>query len=902
MRPNRADRNRFCPTVTQVEDRLAPAVFNIAAGDVAGLIAAITTANGNLQDDTINLAPGRYVFQNAADDFDGGTALPVITSDVVDPMNGTIPLGQTVTINGNGAQFFRPDGAPSFRFLRAQGKTGAQGDIKSIAPLGIPTLVVNSITFEGGNVYDYGSADRNNVGALAKLSGGAIMTDTAFLTVNNSQFLNNTATEFGGAVRVRTAEGFGTDATFTNVIFDGNICGSAGGAVYGLQEGPTINSDINLFDGTIIRNNTALTGGGAAHGETYAVNLRLAQVLGNRGNTGGVDSSLVDLDRTLIRDNVSTGSGPGGVIARSQILRVVNSTIAFNTSNSATLVGQTGGLAVEIINSTITNNTGASAAVVATQGEVVLAFATITDNIATTGASGGVLAENNIITISRSVVTGGRSANAASPNSNLQAAIFRNLGFNFIGIAPANYPIATTDQVGRVGNELNPLLGPLDNYGGPTPTRAPAAGSPLINNGGVPEATRLSTDQRGLPRNVGGASDIGAFEVQNGETLPAASPLLPVDAGVPNPDGGGTIPTGPNSTIAVGPGASISSNGSDPTLPVRLGQAGPGGTAANAPPTTVTLRNADGSVRLSLTPFADAPGGIRTATADFNGDGQGDLLAGTGPGVTAQIRVLDGVTGAELFAFTPFGNFTGGVYVAVGDVTGDGISDIAITPDEGGGPRVIVLTGAGFGVIADFFGIQDPSFTGGARPAIGDMNGDGNGEVIIAAGFGGGPRVTIWDGQAVTDAGGFAPAGDPLSNFFAFESSLRNGVFVAAGDVDGDGFADLILGGGPGGGPRVRVADGFALLQAGNFGSLDLRLDLQIGNFFAGDPNSRGGIHVASKDLDGDDLADVVTGAGPGAGTTVTGFAGSGISGNATPPTILSFEAYPGLDIGVFVG
>ena len=892
MRPSRADRNRFRPTVaSQLEDRLAPAVFNIAAGDVAGLVAALNTANGNAQDDTINIAGGRFVFQTPADSFDGGTALPVVESDGVN---------QTVTINGNGATFFRPDGAPSFRFLRAQGKTLQPSDAKSVAPLGIPTLNVNGITFEGGNVYDYGTTDRNNPGALAQLVGGAVMGDNANFAFDNCVFLNNTATESGGAFRTRTAAETSTTAAFTNSNFQGNIAGTLGGAAYGTQEGGIIRSNIVFGAGTTVQSNTSLTGAGAAQGETYTVNVVDAKVLNNTGTVGGIDSSLVDLERSLVQGNTGS-SGPGGVIARSQILRIKNSTIAFNTSKAGgTAVGQAGGLAVEVINSTITNNTGADAALVATQGEVVLAFATITDNVATTGNSGGVAAPRNIITISRSVVTGGRSANTASTVSNLQAAIFRNLGFNFIGIAPANYPIDPTDQVGRVGNELNPLLGPLDNYGGPTPTRSPAAGSPLINRGGIPEATRLGTDQRGQPRNVGGSSDIGAFEVQPTDVLPAASPLLPVDAGIP--DTPGTLPTGPDSTIAVGPGGFGVTAGNDPTLPVRLGQAGPGGTLANTPPSDVTLRNADGSTRITLAPFGVVPGGIRTATADFNGDGQGDLVATTGSGVAVQVKVLDGVTGQELFNFVPFGNFTGGAYVAVGDVTGDGQADIAITPDEGGGPRVIVLTGVGFGVVADFFGIQDPSFTGGARAAIGDMNGDGFGELIVAAGFGGGPRVTIWDGVAVAGAGGFTPAGNPLSNFFAFEDTLRNGCFVAAGDVNGDGFADLILGGGPGGGPRVRIADGLALLNATNFVSLDQRLDLQIGNFFAGDPNTRGGVRVAAKNLDGDGLADVVAGDGIGVGSTVRGYSGATISGNATPTTILSFEAYPGFAGGVFVG
>ena len=121
--------------------------------------------------------------------------------------------------------------------------------------------------------------------------------------------------------------------------------------------------------------------------------------------------------------------------------------------------------------------------------------------------------------------------------------------------------------------------------------------------------------------------------------------------------------------------------------------------------------------------------------------------------------------------------FTGGVYVAAGDLTGDGVAELVITPDEGGGPRVRVFDGAGFGQVADFFGIDDPNFRGGARAAVGDVNGDGAGDLIVAAGFGGGPRVAGFDGRSLA----VGRRTRLFADFFAFEQGLRNGVFVAAG-------------------------------------------------------------------------------------------------------------------------
>jgi hypothetical protein len=132
-----------------------------------------------------------------------------------------------------------------------------------------------------------------------------------------------------------------------------------------------------------------------------------------------------------------------------------------------------------------------------------------------------------------------------------------------------------------------------------------------------------------------------------------------------------------------------------------------------------------------------------------------------------------------------------------------------------------------------------------------------------------------------------------FNDFFAFEQSLRNGVYVAAGDLNGDGFAELIAGGGPGGGPRVTAFSGKALLS----NVYDVRA-----NFFAGDTGNRGGVRVAARDLDGDGSADLVAGSGAGAGSRVTAYAGKSIGTAGTPSAVQDFDAFPGFAGGVFVG
>jgi hypothetical protein len=309
--------------------------------------------------------------------------------------------------------------------------------------------------------------------------------------------------------------------------------------------------------------------------------------------------------------------------------------------------------------------------------------------------------------------------------------------------------------------------------------------------------------------------------------------------------------------------------------------AGPGGGPA------VNSYSPDGTLNRTFLAFEPAfTGGVRVATGNFNGDAVPDIVVGTGPGRATEVRVFDGATGAQLFAVQPFeAAFTGGVYVAAGSLVAGGLDELVVTPDEGGGPRVLVYQGAT--QVASFFGIDDPAFRGGARAAVGDVNHDGTADLVVAAGFGGGPRGAVYDGR--TAVGG-APA-RLAPDFFVFEQALRNGVYVAVGDVNGDGSADLVFGGGPGGGPRVYVLSG-AELVAGR--------TMVLANFFAGDAANRGGVRVAARDLDGDTRADLLT--APGIGSRARAYLATSLTPDGTPAAYRDFEPFPGLTAGVFVG
>lgn len=262
-----------------------------------------------------------------------------------------------------------------------------------------------------------------------------------------------------------------------------------------------------------------------------------------------------------------------------------------------------------------------------------------------------------------------------------------------------------------------------------------------------------------------------------------------------------------------------------------------------------------------ITPFPGFTGTVRVITADVNADGTPDVIAVTGPGGGSRVRVIDGATGYDLLAgysvFEP--TFTGGLFVAAADLNGDGRAEIIVSPDQGGGGRVVLLEVANerATVLASFMGIEDDTFRGGARVAAADINGDGRADLIVGAGYGGGPRVALFDGRTLTSPRPQKLIGD----FYAFDgadvATMRNGIFPAAGDLDGDGKADLIFGGGPGGGPRL-----FALSGALTLTSLDAAKANPLANFFAFDPTERGGVRPTLVDVDQDGQLDLLVGSG----------------------------------------
>ncbi|PIS05278.1 MAG: hypothetical protein COT81_01825 [Candidatus Buchananbacteria bacterium CG10_big_fil_rev_8_21_14_0_10_42_9] len=198
---------------------------------------------------------------------------------------------------------------------------------------------------------------------------------------------------------------------------------------------------------------------------------------------------------------------------------------------------------------------------------------------------------------------------------------------------------------------------------------------------------------------------------------------------------------------------------------------------------------------------------------------------------SGRFNLLKAVNRAETFAGKTPAKEISNVYVVVGL----GFQSV---------PQVKVLD-ANKKLVSSFFP-YDLNFNGAINVATGDVNGDGAAEIITAPGPGGGPHVRIYD-----------RFGNSIGQFFAYNQFFRGGVNIAVGDVDNDGQLEIITGAGPGGGPHVRIFD-----YRGNLEN----------EFFAYAPGFRGGVNVASGDLDGDGTDEIITGAGPGGGPHVRVF------------------------------
>jgi hypothetical protein len=242
---------------------------------------------------------------------------------------------------------------------------------------------------------------------------------------------------------------------------------------------------------------------------------------------------------------------------------------------------------------------------------------------------------------------------------------------------------------------------------------------------------------------------------------------------------------------------------------------------------------------------------VRVASADLNGDGIPDIITAPGPGGGPLVKVFSGADLSLLFAFDAYDpGFNSGLFVAAGDVNGDGTPDIVTGPDAGGGPLVEAFSGKDLSLLVAF-NAYAPNFLGGVHVATGNLTGTGKASIITGPGIGGGPLVEIFDGNGVMQVA-----------FNAYAAAFQNGVWVSAADVNGDDIDEIITGPGVGGGPLVTVFD-----SAGT----------QLLGFTVGPATIPSGIRIAGvPDLNGNGAQEIMTGSQVGVTTQQDTAGGAG--------------------------
>ena len=229
------------------------------------------------------------------------------------------------------------------------------------------------------------------------------------------------------------------------------------------------------------------------------------------------------------------------------------------------------------------------------------------------------------------------------------------------------------------------------------------------------------------------------------------------------------------------------------------------GADSGAEPRLRILERQTGQVKFDFLAFnAGFKGGVRVAIGDVNGDGQDDVIAATGPGVTPIVKVFDGSSGNLIKRFA---------------------ANIPRVPNAENSWYASQMRGGS---------VASAPFLGGIFVASADLNGDGKAEIITGCGAGSIPLVSVFNGMT----------GQQLRSFVCGSPSTTSGIRVATGDLDGDGMAEIIVAASTGQGARVRAIDGRSF-----------RTEI---NFLAATPPTKGGLYVAAADLDGDGLAEIL--------------------------------------------
>ncbi len=341
--------------------------------------------------------------------------------------------------------------------LNGQTITLTMGELVIGSNLTIIGLGASSLTISGNNANTV-----FQIGFQSLFSSSAPTVSISGLTIADAQ----ASGPDGGGI-----ENLGT-LTVANCIFAKNTASGGGGGGIANE----VNSTLSVSDCTFA-GNSAFVGGGIA----------------NSGNAGVTNCTFTG----------NSAGQAGGAVLNSSALQTTKQ-IATATVANCTFAGNSAGTGGAIDNDQ--------------DGMLTVINCTLADNSATGSASAGPSSGGGgIANSSSSTLTLGNTIIAGNTTSSSGADVSGNgisQGYNLIGNTSGASGFVATDLLGA-----NPLLGPLQDNGGPTQTMALLPGSPAIDAGSVglavgPGGIPLSADQRGFARVANGNVDIGAFEVQ----------------------------------------------------------------------------------------------------------------------------------------------------------------------------------------------------------------------------------------------------------------------------------------------------------------------------------------------------------------------------------------------------
>src|SRR6266550_1981949 len=302
-------------------------------------------------------------------------------------------------------------------------------------------------------------------------------------------------------------------------------------------------------------------GGGVFSEGGNSATLRLSDciVSGNSADFGGGIFNLngaLTVNNCTISGNEAAFSG-GGIVSSGSgaaaTLTITNSTISDNSATAndggGILNGAAGSALASVIvsNSTLSGNSAtgnggavANAADVPDLARLTITNSTISDNSATANG-GGIYNQGNA-----QFQIGSTILNAGSSGENIfNGGQATSLGYNLSSDDGAGILIGTGDQI-----NTDPILGPLQDNGGPTFTHALLPGSPAIDAGDPSSTPPPSFDQRGpgFDRVSGSRIDIGSSEVQVGGTPTPTATGTASPTPTPTPTSTATTTASPTAT------------------------------------------------------------------------------------------------------------------------------------------------------------------------------------------------------------------------------------------------------------------------------------------------------------------------------------------------------------------